>query len=126
MSIEVNKLKIGDVLSFDFVSVVIVRVEYFDVPCVCWYGLVCVVIRSEKNDREVEISFVATMVVVSPRFDLFLWETGITAVDMEDTYLCVFFDVGGNEFGIVTVDVFGVLAGFETLFLIYDKTTISY
>lgn len=119
MSIEVKNLKIGDVMSFDFLFVVIVRVkyvEYFGVPCVGWYGLVCFVNCSEDIDWEVDIFFVAANVVVSPRLDLFLDETGITAVDMEDTYLCVFSDDGGNEFGIVTVDGFGVLAGFETLF----------
>lgn len=122
MSTEVNKLKESDVMSFDFVSVVIVRVEYveyFGVPCVGWYGLGCVVISSEKIDWEVEILFVAANVVVSPKLDLLLCETGITAVDLEATYLYVFSDDGGNEFGIVTVDSFGVVAGFETLFL-YD------
>lgn len=85
MFIEVNKLKC-DVLSFNFVSVVIEGVEYveyFGVSCVGWYGLVCVVICSEKNVWEVEISFVAANVVVSPRLDLFLCETGIPTVDKE-------------------------------------------
>lgn len=115
MSIEVKNLKIGDVMSFDFVFFVIVRVkyvEYLGVPCVGWYGLVCFVNCSEDIDWEVDIFFVAANVVVSPRLDLFLSETGITAVDI----LCVFFDDGGNEFSIVIVDGFGILAGFETVF----------
>lgn len=125
VSIEVIE---GDVLSFNFVSVVIEGVEYveyFDFPCVGWYGLVCVVICLEKIVWEVEISFLAANVVVSPRLDLFLCETGIPAVDKEAAYLYVVSDDGGNEFGIVTIDGFGGLAGFET-FVLYHQTTFSY
>lgn len=125
VSIEVIE---GDVLSFNFVSVVIEwveYVEYFGVSCVGWYGLVCVVICSEKIVWEVEISFVAVKVVVSPRLDLFLCETGIPTVDKEATYLYGVSDDGGNELGVVTVDSLGGLASFEILF-IYDLTIISY
>lgn len=114
VSIEVDKLK-GDVFSVNFVSVVIEGVEYveyFGFPCVGWYGFVCVVICSEKNDRDVEISFVAANVVVSPRIDLLFCETGVTTVDKEATYLYVVSDDGGNELGVLTVDSFGVLSGF--------------
>lgn len=106
VSIEVIKL---EVLSFNFVSVVIEGVEYveyFGFPCVGWYGLVCVICL-EKIVWEVEISFVAANVVVSPRLDLFLCETDIPTVDKEATYLYVVSDDGGNEFGVVTVDSFG-------------------
>lgn len=125
VSIEVIE---GDVLSFNFVSVIIEGVEYveyFDFPCVGWCGLVCVVICLEKIVWEVEISFVAANVVVSPRLDLFLCETGIPTVDKEATYLYVVSDDGGNELGVVTVDSFGGLAGFET-FVLYHQTTFSY
>lgn len=125
VSIEVIE---GDVLSFNFVSVVIEGVEYveyFDFPCLGWYGLVCVVICLEKIVWEVEISFVAANVVVSPRLDLFLCETGIPTVDKEATYLYIVSDDGGNELGVVTVDSFGGLASFEILF-IYDFSIISY
>lgn len=127
VSIEEDKPK-GDGLSVNFVSVVIEGVEYveyFGFPCVGWYGLFCVVICSEKNDRDVKISFVAANVVVSPRLDLFLCETGIPTVDKEAAYLYVVSDDGGNEFGIVTVDSLGGLASFEILF-INDFSIISY
>lgn len=125
VSIEVIE---GDVLSFNFVSVVIEGVEYveyFDFPCLGWYGVVCVVICLEKIVWEVEISFVAANVVVSPRLDLFLCETGIPTVDKEATYLYIVSDDGGNELGVVTVDSFCGLASFEILF-IYDFSIISY
>lgn len=118
MSIEVIE---GDVLSFNFVSVVsegVESVEYFDFPCVGWYGLVCVVICLEKIVWEVEISFVAANVVVSPRLDLFLCETGIPTVDKEATYLYVVSDDGGNELGVVAVGGFGGLVFLYVAFVV--------
>lgn len=119
LSIDVIKFWKGDEIFFDFVSVVIVSVEYVEyLGCSC-VGFVCVVVCSEKNDWDVEILFVAANVIVSPRLDLFFCETGtcITTVDVEDSYLYVFVDDGGSVFGFVTADRFGVLAGLKFLFL---------